>query len=103
VLHRCGECEDETLALGLTQGQCVGEAFLGLQAQGGDGFPQGQELLFGLTYQCYEDAPLPSTAAATAPHDFCEGVFQVLGLAMELGGPAAALLRDVVDELERFF
>ena len=89
--------------LGLTQGERVLEAFLGLQAQGCDRFTQCKELLFGLTHQRHENAPLTSTAAAKAPHDLCEGVFQVLGLAVELGGPVAALLRDMVDELERFF
>ena len=103
VAHRCGERQEETLALGLPQGERVFEAFLGLQAKGCDGFTQCKELLFGLTYQCHEHASLTSTAAAKAPHDLCEGAFQVLGLAVELGGPAAALLRDVVDELKRFF
>ena len=82
VAHRCGERQEETLALGL---------------------PQGKELLFGLTHQGHAHASLPSTAAAKTPHDLCEGVLQVLGVAVELGGPAAALLRDGVDELTRFF
>ena len=56
-----------------------------------------------MTHERHEHAPLPSTAAAKATHDLGEGVFQVLGLAVELGGPAAPLLRDVVDERERFF
>ena len=79
------------------------EVLLGLEAQGFDGFPQCKELLFGLTHQRHEDATLPSTTAAKAAHDLSEGVLQALGLVLELGSPAVALLRDVVDERERFF
>lgn len=56
-----------------------------------------------MTHQRHEDATLTSTTAAKAPHDFGEGVLQVLGLVVEWGGPAVALLRDVGDERERFF
>ena len=79
------------------------EVRLGLAAQGFDGFPQCKELLFSLTHQRHEDATLTSTTAAKAAHDLGEGVLQALGLVLELGGPAVALLRDVVDERERFF
>jgi len=81
----------------------VCEVLLGLEAQGFDGFPQGKELLFGVTHQRHEDATLTSTTAAKAAHDLGEGVLQALGLVLELGGPVVALLRDVVDERERFF
>ena len=79
------------------------EVRLGLAAQGFDGFPQCKELLFGLTHQRHEDATVTSTTAAKAPHDLGEGVLQVLGLVVELGGPAVALLRDVGDERKCFF
>ena len=79
------------------------EVLLGLEAQGFDGFPQCKELLFGLPHQRHEDATLTSTTAAKAAHDRGEGVLQVLGLVLEWGGPAVALLRDVVDERARFF
>src|SRR5262245_31683261 len=44
-----------------------------------------------------------ATAAAKATHHLGEGVLQVGDLAVELRGPVATLLRDVVDERERFF
>ena len=50
------------------------EVLLGLEAQGFDGFPQGKELLFGVTHQRHEDATLTSTTAAKAAHDLGEGV-----------------------------
>ena len=56
-----------------------------------------------MTHQRHEDATLTSTTAAKAAHDLGEGVLQALGLVLELGGPVVALLRDVVDERERFF
>jgi hypothetical protein len=103
VAHRRGERQRKTLALGLTQGYRVFEALFGLEAQGFDGCTQCKELLFSLTHQRHENATLTSTTAAKAPHDLGEGVLQALGLVVELGSLAGALLRDVVDERERFF
>ena len=65
--------------------------------------PQGQELAFGWPYQLREDAAVSSTAAAKPTPDLCQFLRAALRLAVELRGPAAALLRDVGDERKRFF
>jgi hypothetical protein len=59
--------------------------------------------LFGLTHQRHKDTTLAATAAAKATHHLGEGVLQVVDLAVEWCGPAAALLGDMVDERKRFF
>ena len=79
------------------------EALLGSLGQGGNGTATFQQLLFSLAHQGDEDFALAATLAAKAAHDLGEGVLQALGLVLELGGPVVALLRDVVDERERFF
>ena len=103
VAHRRGERQRETLTLRLAQGDRVFEALLGLEASGLNGLTQCKELVFGLTHQRHEDAPLPSATATKAPHDLGEGVLQVLGLVVEWDGPAVARLRDVGDERKHFF
>jgi hypothetical protein len=99
VAHGRGERQRETLALAFTQGECVGKILDGLEAKSFDRFTQFQELVLGLPYQCHEDSPLTSTTAAKAPHNLCEFLREVARLALELGGPAAALLGDVGDDL----
>ena len=69
----------------------------------GDGLPQCQELPFGVALELHVDMPLAATAAAKAPHDLRELLFQVLSLALEGRRPAATLLDNVLDECERFF
>ena len=101
--RRGGELPAEPLALCLPQRGRLGKAFLGLVGKVGDGLPQCQELPFGVAHEFHEDMPLAATATAKAPHDLCEFLFHVLGLALEGRRPAATLLDDVVDERERFF
>ena len=69
----------------------------------GDGLAKLQELLLSVAYQFHKDVPLPSALAAKAPHDFCQLLVEGLGLTHEARGLAAALLRDVFDELQCFF
>ena len=57
----------------------------------------------GLPYQGHEDAPWPSTTAAKAPQDFFQCRVARLDWAREAGGAAARLLRDRVEECQRFF
>jgi hypothetical protein len=103
VAHGRGQRMRETLALTFTQGACVAQTLGGLEAQGFDRGTQYQELGFGLPYQSHEDAPLPSTTAAEAPHDFFQLLVGCLALAPEDRGAAARLLRDRVDEFKSFF
>jgi len=101
LAHRRGERKRETLTLRRAPGERVCEACLGLEASGLHGFTQCQERLCGLTHPRHEDATLTSTTAATAPPDCGEGVLQVVGLAVELGGPAVARRRAVGEERAR--
>jgi hypothetical protein len=59
--------------------------------------------VFGLSHQLHEDSTLASTAAAEGTHHLFDLLCEALGLAVEVGAPAAALLGDVVDKCERFF
>ena len=59
---------------------------MALESKHGDGGPQCQELVFGLTDQLHEDAPLAATAAAETPHDLFEFLHQASRLALERGG-----------------
>jgi hypothetical protein len=53
--------------------------------------------------ELHEDLTLAATASAKATHDFFQLLVAILDLTREAGGAAAALPRDVFDELERFF
>ena len=101
--HRSGEVMGEPLPLRITHSHRPFKALLGLVAKGFDRFPQVKKPLFGLSNQLDEDMPLSTTAAAKAPHHFFEFLPQDVDLAVEGGGPATALLSDMVDELEGFF
>ena len=46
---------------------------------------------------------LSSALAAKTPHDFCQLLVECLGLTLEDRGAAAARLREVFDERQRFF
>lgn len=101
--HRSRELMGEPLPWGITHSRRPCKALLGLVAQGFDRFPQIQEPLFGLANQLDEDMTLAATAAAKAPHHFFAFLPQDVDLAVEFGGPATALLSDMLDELEGFF
>ena len=92
VAHRRGEGKGETLTLGLTQGERLFEALLGLEGKGFDRLTECKELLFSVAHQLDEDMPLAATASAKTPHDLCEFLREVSGLALERGGPVTALL-----------
>lgn len=94
----CGQRTAETFTRGLAQGRRLFKVLLGLLSKGFDGLAKRKELLFRLAHQLHEDVPLTSTAAAKGPHDFCQRMLEVLGLALQRGSSAAALLGDVVDE-----
>ena len=79
------------------------KTLLCLSALGVDRFPQCQELLCSVANELDEDATLTTATAAKASHHFFECLPEVLGLAVELGRPATALLSDVCDEFEAFF
>jgi len=74
VVHRRRERKSETDTLGFTQRLRLCEGLFGLQAKGFDGFPERQELVFGLPYQRHKDTTLATTAAAKATHYLGEGV-----------------------------
>jgi hypothetical protein len=57
-----------------------------------------QALLFGLANQLDKDMSAAPAAAAKAPHDFFALLLEAVALLLERGRPAAALLRDVLDE-----
>jgi len=96
--HRRAQLTSKTLALGLTQRLCLFKTLLGLLGKGFDGLAKFQELLFGVANQLDKDMRVAPAAAAKAPHDFVDRVLEAVGLLLELGRPAAALLRDVLDE-----
>jgi len=96
--HRRAQLTSKTLALGLTQRLCLFKTLLGLLGKGFDGLAKFQELLFGVANQLDKDMRVAPAAAAKAPHDFVDLVLEAVGLLLELGRPAAALLRDVLDE-----
>jgi len=96
--HRRAQLTGKTLALGLTQSLCLFKTLLGLLGKGFDGLAKFQELLFGVANQLDKDMSLAPAAAAKAPHDFFDLLLKALGLLLELGRPAAALLSDVLDE-----
>jgi hypothetical protein len=101
--HRRGERLGETLALGLAERGRPVQELLSLVPKVGDGLAKLQELLLRVAYQFHKDVPLPSALAAKAPHDFFQLLVEGLGLPREARGVAAALLRDVFDELQGFF
>ena len=101
--HRRGELTGESRALRILQNHRLLKTLLGLSAIGGDRFPQSKELLFRVAHERDEDATLAPTTAAKPSHHFFEFLPEVLGLALELGRPATALLSDVRDEFEAFF
>ena len=98
VAHSRGELQTETLAPCITQGGHVLKVLFGFLGQGGHGLTQGKELLFGVSYELHEDSPVASTASAEGTHDLFELLRETLGLAVQLGAPAAALLGNVGDE-----
>ena len=101
--HRRAQLPGKTLALGLTQRLCLCKTLLGLVGKGFDGLAKCQELRCGVAPQLDQDRRVASAAAAKAPHDFVDLVLEAVGLLLELGRPAAALLCDVLDEFSRFF
>ena len=101
--HRRAQLTGKTRALRLTQRLCLFKTLLGLLGKSFDGLAKFQELLFGLANQLDKDMRLAPAAAAKAPHDFFDLLLEALGLLLELGRPAAALLSDVLDEFSRFF
>lgn len=68
-----------------------------------DGLAKFQALLCGVANQRDTDMRVAPAAAAKAPHDFFALLLEAVGLLLELGRPAAALLSDVLDEFSRFF
>ena len=101
--HRRAQLTGKTRALRLTQRLWLFKTLLGLLGKGFDGLAKFQELLFGLANQLDKDMRVAPAAAAKAPHDFFALLLEALGLLLELGRPAAALLSDVLDEFSRFF
>src|SRR5207237_538835 len=101
VAQCCRACPRETRPLGRPQGQWRCEGLLGLQAAGVPGCPQRQALGCGVAHARDEDAPVPSTAAATATPPRGAGLAQGVDVAVALRGPALALLREVLDERAR--
>jgi hypothetical protein len=97
-----GERTGETRALDGTQGAWMSQTLGGLEATGFDRFTQCQELGCSVPYQGHEDAPLPSTTAAKAPHDVLQLLGERLGLAPKDRGAAAGLLRARCDERKGF-
>ena len=102
-LHRCGEITEKPLALRIMQNRRLLKTLLGLLAIGVDRFPQRKEPLCSVANELDEDATLATTTSAKASHHFFEFLPEVLGLALERGRPATALLSDVCDEFEAFF
>ena len=102
-MHRRGELTEKPLTLRIMQNCRLLQTLLGLLAIGGDRFPQRKEPLFSVANELDEDATLATTTSAKASHHFFEFLPEVLGLALELGRPATALLSDVRDEFEAFF
>ncbi len=101
--HRRAQLTGKTRALGLTQRLWLCKTLLGLLGTGFDGLATCQKLLFGVAHQRDKDRRLAPAAAAKAPHDFFALLLEAVGLLLELGRPAAALLRAVLDEFSRFF
>jgi hypothetical protein len=96
--HRRAQLPGKTLALGLTQRLCLFKTLLGLLGKACDGLAKFQELLFGLANQLDKDMCLAPATAAKGPHDFFDLLLEAVGLLLEVGRPAAALLSDVLDE-----
>ena len=96
--HRRAQLTGKTCALRLTQRLCLFKTLLGLLGKGFDGLAKCQEVLFGLAHQLDKDMRVASAAAAKAPHDFVDLLLEAVGLLLELGRPAAALVCDVLDE-----
>jgi hypothetical protein len=96
--HRRAQLTGKTLAWGLTQRLCLCKTLLGLVGKGFDGLAKCQELLCRLANQLAKDMRLAPAATAKAPHDFFALLLELVGLLLALGHPAAALLRDVLDE-----
>jgi hypothetical protein len=101
--HRRAQLPGKTLALGLTQRLCLFKTLLGLVGKGLDGRAKCQELRFGVAHQLDKDMRVAPAAATKAPQDFFALVLEAVGLLLELGRPAAALVCDVLDEFSRFF
>jgi hypothetical protein len=99
VAHGRRELETETLAPCRTQGGHLLKVLFGLVGKGGNRLAQFKELMFGLSHELHKDTTLAATATAKGTHDFFERLFEVLGLAVELGMAAATLLDDMVNEL----
>jgi hypothetical protein len=93
----------DTLALGVTERRRLVQEMLGLLPQCGNGLAKLQELLLRVAHQLYQDPALTTALAAKAPHDFFQLLVELLGLTRENRGSAAALVRDVFDERQRFF
>ncbi len=102
-VHRRAQLTGKTLALGLTQRLCLCKTWRGLLGKGVDGLATFQEVRCGVANQRDKDMSVAPAAAAKAPQDFFALVLEAGGLLVELGRPAAALLRDVLDEFSRFF
>ena len=68
-----------------------------------DGLAEIKELPFGVAHQRHEDAALPSALAAKSPHDLCQLLLQMLGLAPQEDGAAVASLRKSCNALKSFF
>ena len=72
---------------GLTQGERLCEALLGLEGKGFDRLTECKELLFSVSHQLDEDMPVAATASAKTTHDLRESLREVSGLVLERGGP----------------
>ena len=96
-------CLGYPLALAVAQRGRLGQQLLGLLPKCCNGLANLQKLPFGVTHKLHKDFPLPSALAAKAPHGFGQCLVELLGLTREDRGSAAALLRDVDDECQRFF
>ena len=103
VIQGRAERLGETLALPIAQRCRLDQEALGLLPQSGDGLPQLQQFLFCVAHQLHKDLTLPTTLATKAPHDLGQLLLECLGLTPEGRGAAAARLREVFDERQRFF
>ncbi|MGE3541862.1 MAG: hypothetical protein AB7N91_31130 [Candidatus Tectimicrobiota bacterium] len=101
--HCRGELTGKPFALPIMQNCRLRKTLVGLLAIRVDRFSSRKEPLFRVAHALDEDAPLASTTAAKTAHHFFEFLPKVLGLVVELGRPATALLSDVRNEFEAFF
>ena len=101
--HCRGELTGKPFALPIMPNRRLRKTLVGLLAIPVDRFSQSQEPWFRVAHERDEDATLASTTAAKTAHHFFEFLPEVVGVVVERGRPATALLSDVRNEFEAFF